>query len=229
MNKLTALRLSILILLLAGPAFGWSQTIHIKGKVTNERSEPVAFAAIRTDKKGNLLLANEKGEFELNILSGSTIWIACGGYEEKQLVIKDQSNLSIQLELAAGIEGLENSSASLVKPGLSGRGLDSLYANDIIIQRDIQLPDSLNGFYVYPSAVSSGGNISLGIQLLETGDYEYRLVDASGKQQYSKEIRLDKIAKQFNLTLPVLASGDYRFLLISRSSGKIYQQMVKII
>jgi hypothetical protein len=230
MKKLHQLRsLSLLLLLICLDLMAGAQPIHIKGKVIDKNGQPVPYAAIKLDKKGNLIFAGEKGEFEIQSDSGSTIRIACGGYEEQEIQIRNQDSLLIILELSYGIEGLESSSATIIQPGVLAKRMDSLYANDIIIQRDKVLPDSLNGFSLYPSTMASGGIVTLGIQLLESGNYEYRIVDNSGKQITSREISLDSISKVISLTMPLLEAGSYRFLLVNKSNGKSFMQLIRII
>lgn len=206
-----------------------AQPIDIKGKVIDKNGQAIPFAAIKLDKKGNLVFASEKGEFEIHGVAGTTIRIACGGYEEQEILLKNQDSLIITLELSFGIEGLESSSATIIQPGLMAKQMDSLYANDIIIQRDQVIPDSLNGFSIYPSSISSGGVVTLGIQLLDSGNYEYRIVDVSGKQRSCKEIVLDNRNKVISLTMPVLEAGSYHLLLLNKSNGKSIMQLIKII
>ncbi len=206
-----------------------AQPITIKGRVIDKNGQAIPYAAIKLDKKGNLLFATEKGEFEIHEAAGTTIRIACGGYEEQEVLIKNQDSLLITLELSFGIEGLESSSATIIQPGMMAKQMDSLYANDIIVRRDQVIPDSLNGFSLYPSSIIAGGVVTLGIQLLDSGNYEYRIVDNAGKQRASKEISLDSRSRVISLTMPVLEAGSYRFLLVNRSNGKSFMQLIKII
>ena len=229
MKKLHQLRSLGLLFLIFLNLLSNAQPINIKGKVVDINGQPIPFAAIKLDKKGNLVFAGEKGEFEIISANGSSIRIACGGYEEKEIQIKNQDSLIVILELSYGTEGLESSSATIIQPGFVAKRMDSLYANDIIIQRDLVLPDSLNGFSIYPSSISSGGVVTLGIQLLDSGNYEYRIVDTSGKQWSCKEIILDNRNKITGLTLPVIEAGTYHFILLNKSNGKTFKQLVIII
>ncbi len=206
-----------------------AQPIDIRGKVIDKNGQPIPFAAIKLDKKGNLFYASEKGEFEIHEAAGTTIRIACGGYEEQEILLKNQDSLIITLELSFGIEGLESSSATIIQPGLMAKQMDSLYANDIIIQRDQVIPDSLNGFSIYPSNISAGGVVTMGIQLLVSGNYEYRIVDISGRLRSCKEISLDNRSRMISLSMPVLEAGTYHFLLLNKSNGKSFMQLIKII
>jgi hypothetical protein len=211
-------------------------TKMLKGKVIDQYGNPVPFAYIRAGKTMNILIADEKGEFsiQLSSIAGDKILSASArGFEAKEVVIGKDDYITIQLTGNTEDTGAMISSPQLFKMGevtIKDPGQqpnDSMYATDKVIQRDISIPDDQNKFYVYSNPAASGTSLTVGVHLMEEGHYDYQLLTIDGKLVDQKEIRIEKDARLMNIETPA-RGGSYLFVLINRKSGKKFTEKIII-
>jgi len=73
----------------------------VKGKVTDEKGEPLAGVTIQAKESAVGTTTNEEGEFEVDLPANSIILISLIGYESKEVVLQNASSLSIQLKASS--------------------------------------------------------------------------------------------------------------------------------
>jgi CarboxypepD_reg-like domain len=210
----------------------------IKGKITDEKGEPISFATITETNTGNIIVADAKGMFSLNLKNSlGNLLIASGGYETQKLCIAElgaYTEVKLSINNQAG-EIAASSAGTYIKGEIAGdlgsRGpvkKEPAVETDEIIQRDIEIPADRNRFYIYPNPIKSGGNISAGVHLLEEGYYTVQFTSQSGQIVYQKEIWIDAAAKVLNIDAPVIAAGNYFITLVSKKTTKKFTEKIII-
>ncbi|MEO5997067.1 MAG: SusC/RagA family TonB-linked outer membrane protein [Chitinophagaceae bacterium] len=88
----------ILILLLAFCLGAKAAFIDLKGKITNDKSEPVSGATVAVKGGKQITTTNDAGEFTLKGLNGNaTLIISSIGYETQQVAVNGLTQISIRL------------------------------------------------------------------------------------------------------------------------------------
>lgn len=196
--------------------------------VRDTKGTGLPFIAIRNSEKGWTQLSDEKGNFSLQVQKEDILVFSGSGLESRSLRIQNGSDLLVVLDKKDEIGLIEETGSRTLINGVGEmKELDSLYANDIIISRDIQLPDSLTGFSVYPEKITSGGMVNLGIQLIPDGEYTLSVIDEEGKEWSSEKICIRSKDKIFSFRVSKLPAGHY-YLLLNFSKGKYLKQKLII-
>jgi hypothetical protein len=213
--------------------------ITIKGTVRNEKKEIVAFASIIEKSTGNMVVANEKGEFSFNTKNSKTsLLVSSSGYETKEVnITANDVTMEIILRSDASANDVDNtSSGGYVKGEViaedANRGpvknQPPVVTTDEVIERDVEVPAERNRFYIFPNPIKSGGYVSAGIHSLEEGYYSVQFSALSGQLIQQKEIWIDESARVLNLDAPVAAAGTYFITLINKKTGKKFSQKIII-
>jgi hypothetical protein len=212
--------------------------ITIRGTVRNEKKEIVAFAGIIEKSTGNMVVANEKGEFSINTTAGKTSFlVSSSGYETKEVnITATDFSAEIILKADASNNEVDNTSAGgfvkgEVNAGDANRGPlknPPVVVTDDVIQRDVEVPSGRNRFYIFPNPIKSGGYVSAGIHSLEEGYYLVQFTTLSGQLIQQKEIWIDESARVLNLDAPVAASGTYFIILVNKKTGKKFSEKIII-
>lgn len=137
---------------------------------------------------------------------------------------RDQQVIMIQKEEIGMIE--ESGSKTLVKGLVERKELDSLYANDIIISRDIEVPDSLMGFSVFPVRITGEGLVRLGIQLIPDGEYSVSLTNNEGKELTHEKIKITRAEKNYSIKIAKWPPGSYYLILNLGKSKYLRQKLI---
>lgn len=109
------------------------------------------------------------------------------------------------------------------------RQMDSMYANDQVITRDVNIPANANKLIKMADKVSSGSLVKIGVSLIRAGRYEWQLADASGNilKRGTQEINAD--TKSMDLQLPSLSAGSYYFILTNSSENRKIKESFSVI
>lgn len=209
-----------------------TDTKNIKGKIVSENGEPVSFASIQIGTSLSGYVADENGEFIIKenvIKENEILLISAIGYESKKVVInKNEKVLNVVLASNLVMGEIDVSSAKCyIAGGIRVNNINenkqqekSLEVTDEIVERDISIPTSQNKFFVFPNPVFSGGNISLGVTMLDEAYYAVNFISLSGQLIQQKEIWIDKEAKVLNIEVPKVAAGSYFLVLTNKQSKK---------
>jgi len=80
--------------------------IDVRGRVTNEKGEPVPGATVQVKGSSKVVATNDNGEFELRGISdNATLVITSIGYEKQEVGVSGQTSLSVQLKVGAAAMG----------------------------------------------------------------------------------------------------------------------------
>lgn len=215
-------------------------TKTIKGKVIDQKGAPVAYASIQAGKTKSIFFSDEKGEFDIRVTlvnNKGMVMISSTGFDPKEINVENKTGyLTVQLTANADPNDILVSSAQTFVKGeitvkdaaQQNNNMDSIYATDQIIQRDIQVPTDKNKFYIYPNPVLAGGNLAVGVHMLEEGAYTCEYLSVSGQVIDQKEIVIDAETRLLNIEVPSIAAGSYLFVLVNRKTGKKYSEKVVI-
>lgn len=95
----------ITLLLLCTITFVLSSTaqtsILVRGRITNERSQPVANASVVIKGTSNGTTTNDNGNFEINAPSNGTLVISSVGYPTKEIPVSGQATHNVTLTTAS--------------------------------------------------------------------------------------------------------------------------------
>ncbi len=88
--------------LLLTSLLSFSQTRNFTGKVVDERGDPVAFASVKLKGSNTGIAADANGSFTIKAKTGDILVISGAGLTEKEVVVGDENNVSIQLQRNQG-------------------------------------------------------------------------------------------------------------------------------
>ena len=94
--------LSLLTVLLFCCLSVLSQTNTVTGKVTDQQSQPVAFATIRVKGSKQGVSADAEGNYSLKVNKGAVLIISGSGITEKEITVGDGGNLDVQVTRKSG-------------------------------------------------------------------------------------------------------------------------------
>src|SRR5580698_3735989 len=98
MRKMLSL-LPLLVILLT-QAYGQSRPIE--GKITDAGGQPITGASIQIKGHSGGTIANDKGEFKINITHGQVLVVTAVGFVRKEVTPYDQGFATIILDKDAG-------------------------------------------------------------------------------------------------------------------------------
>ena len=93
--------LIILIFLVIG-IYASAQSPLISGRITNAKGEPVSFATVRVKGAKTTVAADVDGAFKIKANPGQTLLITAATYSPSEVLVQNQSDLSISLNLQQG-------------------------------------------------------------------------------------------------------------------------------
>lgn len=92
-----ACALVITLLLLSAGVF--AQSIAVNGRVTNEKSEPIANTTVLVKGSKNGVTTNDNGEFNINVPSRKSVLIISGiGYQTQEITVGEKTTILVNLK-----------------------------------------------------------------------------------------------------------------------------------
>src|SRR5690349_3253709 len=91
----------VLMLLLAGiQTVVLAQSVNVKGKVLNEKAEPMPSVSVIVKGTTTGVSTNNDGEFSINAPNKNSVLVFSSvGYQSQEITVGNQSNLSIVLKV----------------------------------------------------------------------------------------------------------------------------------
>ena len=109
------------------------------------------------------------------------------------------------------------------------RQMDSIYANDQVITRDVTIPGNANKLIKMADKVSSGSIVKIGVSLLKPGRYDWQILDISGNILRSGIQEINADTKFMDLQLPSLSAGNYHLVLINQVEKRKMKESFSVI
>jgi hypothetical protein len=204
---------------------------EIKGKVIDEKGNPVFFASVVIKGTTNGVSTKEDGSFSLKPAAGSDHIILVGSYVGYELV-----------ELVIDKKTASNSVIIQLKPIITTR-VGELMVGELVVCRKPPTKKELKktplipviiddkstvAFKVYPNPVETGTSLNIELKKAEEGYYDLQLFNLSGQIAYQQDIWIDLEARVLNIDIPSVAAGSYFLTLTNKNSGKKFSEKVII-
>ncbi len=203
-----------------------TDTKEIKGKVTTQTGEPVPYASVQVGKIMNTYVADEKGEFIISskqLADNKTLLVSSVGFETKVVSLENSTRMLNVVLTPISLGEVTLTSSQCYTKGKVVAGAVSVIKSeniDEVVQRDVPVNSNQKKFFVFPNPVFPGGNISLGVGLMEEGYYAVQFITMSGQILQQKEIWIDSEARVLNLEVPKVAVGSYFLVLTNNKTNK---------
>lgn len=138
----------------------WAQSINVKGKIINEKAEPVANASVLIKGSTTGATSNEAGEFSINVPNKKATLVFSGiGFQSQEVVVGDQTTIDVVLVPGAASQ-LEDvvivGYATQKKVTVTG-AVASVSGKDLEKSPNVNLSNSLAGRLPGITAINSSG------------------------------------------------------------------------
>ncbi|HKB43074.1 MAG TPA: carboxypeptidase-like regulatory domain-containing protein [Chitinophagaceae bacterium] len=197
--------------------------INIKGRVVNDRDEPIPYASVMVKGSHNGTASGEDGSFiiKTETLQSSVLAASSVGFESKEIELKDY-NLSDSLivQLKANVTLGEVVIASEVCTRKLGGMMSVISINST--QAAITSLLRIDSVKIYPNPVRSGSVINLEVLKSGQGKTLIELYNMAGQKVYFTEVNMNNKNWKATIPLPVLVPGTYIVKLDLDEKKKTY-------
>jgi hypothetical protein len=198
----------------------------IKGKVTDQKGQPVPYASIDPGN-GKARAADENGDFLLDatfLKNGQSVRISSVNFETKTIFIDKEKcfrdGLQVQLEGQADLpEAILVTYYHVKRCDITMGSVSTLKSTTEELDI-IQAPEKKSGLQVYPNPVVSGSSLHLSFNQLREGYYQLTIFTYSGQLIQQKNLWIDSAAKVLSLELPVMTQGNYLLVMTNKETGE---------
>lgn len=153
-----AFALTGLLLLVTGNLF--AQSITVKGKVTNDKVEPLPNATVLVKGTNNGSTTNDAGEFTINVPNSKAILvISAVGHQTKEVTVGDQTNIDVILSTgeASQLDAVVVVGYATQKKVTVTGAVASVQGKDLEKSPNVNLSNSLAGRLPGITAINSSG------------------------------------------------------------------------
>jgi TonB-linked SusC/RagA family outer membrane protein len=88
---------SLLAVLMLFHALAYAQNRTVTGKVRDEKGEPIPFATVTIKGTKTGTSADVNGNFSINVKDGSTLVVSSTGFQNREVAVQGQNQVSVQL------------------------------------------------------------------------------------------------------------------------------------
>ncbi len=193
----------------------------IRGKVVNERHQPLPGASIVIKGTKIGTTSDNAGDFRLTVKDITNDIVLVTSYVGFSILEKKIKKENFAKEDKIILMALNTQLAGevVVIAGYVSRKKVKSKAKPIPIIPEIK-DTATKTFKVYPNPASSGSNVNLEWKEKEEGYYTVQLLNQSGQVVFTKEIWIDAEARVLNLDLPSVTVGGYFIRVTNKKSGK---------
>jgi len=195
----------------------------IRGKIINDRGEPVGFATVFIKGTRLATVAKESGLFSITPEKGwkSIVLIAsCVGYETTEIRV-ESSNPDVNVLMPVTLR-----IATTVGLIVTKKPAKSKTSIPLLTQK--LMDTAFKFFKVFPNPVASGASLHIEWKQTEEGYFTFELFDLSGRKVYSKEVWIDEEARLLNLEVPSVKTGNYLLRATHNESGKGFTEKITV-
>jgi|GEM_PF-704292 len=200
-------------------------TSSLKGRVIDEKGNPLAYATVMIKGTKNGVMTNADGEFSIKPGAGTekfTLAASSVGFETKELMI-DRSRVpgALTLQLVAYKEyigGVVVCTIPRVKKEIKEVPLIPAVTHDA----------ANTAFKIFPNPVATGSSLNIEWKQTEEGYYTIQLLNQSGQSVHRQEIWIDTEARLLSVDVPSVAAGTYFIVFTNKKSGKKFSEKIII-
>ena len=202
------------------------EALHIKGKVINEKGEPIPYASIYIKGTKTGVISSQNGEFSICPLANwqkVTLVSSSVGFESKEVLV-ERNNYSGQDVIMQPVE----MKYQLMGEIIVTRCYKKSSTEPIPVIPVTGQGEKTKSFRVFPNPVSSGANLT--IEWIETdeGYYNFQLLNQSGQQAHQQQLWIDAKARLLSIDVPLVAAGSYFLILTNKKTGKKFSEKIII-
>ena len=210
--------------------------IAIRGRVVDEKGNPVPYASVVIKESGLGVEADSAGAFliakTLNRLE-KTLVVSSAGFETAEVATdtyNGKNPLLIHLIVKPALPEVEVVGYSYTKGMVITTGAVSVMRVDtlVTIEKQEELPSAVSVANVYPNPVQAGTSLTIDCKGMEEDAYTFTLHTISGQQLCRQEAKAGGKAVVFTMPVPAVAPGTYVLNIINRGSGKRSSQKIII-
>jgi hypothetical protein len=196
-------------------------TKTIKGRIINEKGEPVGYASIIIEESLRGWITNEAGEFEIKDVTAAeaSVKISAVGFEQK---------IFSMAELSAGKPVTIHLSAVTMGEVVVTMGLVAVKKKtpDVPLIQMPKMDSVFSRFAVYPNPVVANSIFTLEPKSLEDGDYNMQILTSTGQVVQAKAVNISRKIRRINITLEPITPGPYFVQLINKKNNKNYTEII---
>jgi protocatechuate 3,4-dioxygenase beta subunit len=200
--------------------------ITLKGRVTDEKGEPLAFASIMIKGTKNGVMANANGEFSIkpgSLLENFTLTASSVGFETKEIEIeKNKIGGAVTLQLNSIREAVMTGFVICTRPPVK-KEIKKVPLMPAVVR---ETPNQL--FKVFPNPVSSGTGLTIEWNQRTEGYFTLQLLNQAGQQAYQQELWIDAEARLLSIDIPTVAPGTYFIVFTNKKSGKKFSDKIVV-
>jgi hypothetical protein len=194
----------------------------IKGKVVDDRGEPIVGATVVikgtnkgtcTNAEGNFMITPEKDWKTV------ALWVSCVGYEIREIRVESR-NTYINIALPVTLHMVTTGLVIVNKPSKKKQ------SREVPLLTKKIMDTAFRFFKVFPNPVSSGARMHIEWKQTEEGYFVFELLEVSGKKVYSEEIWIDSEARLLDLEVPSVRPGNYFLRATNKVSGKGFTEKI---
>ena len=202
------------------------EALHIKGKVINEKGEPIPYASIYIKGTKTGVISSQNGEFSICPLANwqkVTLVSSSVGFESQEVLV-ERNNYSGQDVIMQPVE----MKYQLMGEIIVTRCYKKSSTEPIPVIPVTGQGEKTKSFRVFPNPVSSGANLT--IEWIETdeGNYNFQLLNQSGQQAHQQQLWIDAKARLLSIDVPLVAAGSYFLILTNKKTGKKFSEKIII-
>ena len=198
------------------------EALHIKGKVINEKGEPIPYASIYIKGTKTGVISSQNGEFSICPLANwqkVTLVSSSVGFESQEVLV-ERNNYSGQDVIMQPVE----MKYQLMGEIIVTRCYKKSSTEPIPVIPVTGQGEKTKSFRVFPNPVSSGANLT--IEWIETdeGYYNFQLLNQSGQQAHQQQLWIDAKARLLSIDVPLVAAGSYFLILTNKKTERNFRR-----
>ena len=152
------------------PAETLAEDIRIRGRVTDDKGDPVAGASIQVKGTGKGVVTNENGEYEISVANADAVLVVSSlGFNAQEIAVKGRSAITVALAIApANMNALVVVGYGEQKKGALTNAISTVstaaFQEQPVSRLDQVLQGRVAGVQVTNSAGSPGGSVRIRIR-----------------------------------------------------------------
>lgn len=195
----------------------------IKGKVVDEKNEPIPFASVGSGRTGFGVTADAEGGFVIKtslLTNEKKLIISSAGFETKEVVVNNSGEeIIVQLKARTDLPAVVLTTSVTYKKGMVMGAYTKVSGKQLSVAEPIITPATPT-LTIYPNPALAGSAINISFQKMEEGYYQLLLLSVNGQSIERKEVWIDAEARLLNFNLPAVTAGSYFLVLINKKTAK---------
>jgi TonB-linked SusC/RagA family outer membrane protein len=162
---------SLFTVLMLFSALAFAQTRAVTGTVVDEKNVPIPFATVSVKGTKTATSADVNGSFNINVANGSTLVVTSTGFETKEIAVKGQSSITVQLAGSARLidEVIVTAGGIKAKRKEIGTATSVIKAESLTAGKAISVAGGLQGKVAGMQINATGGGVNPSFRVILRG------------------------------------------------------------